>query len=119
MDIDPEGEWGYMLTVSLDYPDILHDRDIMLPLAVTKRTNNSEQFEGQIEKNGWRKASGIPQNEKNNLTPEIYNQLLFDDQPVCINTSIIESNNHSLVSKKMKRFHFNHLTRIGIDTMEN
>jgi hypothetical protein len=66
-------------------------------------------------------GGGIPQNETTNLTHEPYNQLLFDDRPVFINTSGIESNNHSLVFKENKKTSFHSLNprRFMIDKINS
>jgi hypothetical protein len=69
---------------------------------------------------GWRKASGIPQNETNKLTHELYNQLLFEDQPMYINASSIESNNHLLTFKDRKiSFHSLNTRRYMIDNINS
>jgi hypothetical protein len=61
VNVDPEGEWGYMLTVCFDYPESIHDRDIMLPLAVTKRAIQSNELSQFQIKHLSNLMEGIPE----------------------------------------------------------
>jgi hypothetical protein len=75
MNVDPEGEWGYMLTVCFDYPESIHDRDIMLPLAVTKRAIQSNELSQFQIKHLSNLMEGIPEIlSKEKLILDVHNK---------------------------------------------
>jgi hypothetical protein len=42
--INEDDDWGYIITADLIYEESLHDRDIMLPLCVTKRIISTDEL---------------------------------------------------------------------------